>query len=409
MINHIAFKKFLTSQNLSTRRFGDQCGLSKSTVHRLGQPDHGGLTPGYVRRITPQVMEACRLHLEQTGTIADAVHQILTNIFGDDFTPMTIYKHALTPEMLRFFRLPRDPFAAPRSASDLFTTPALDEISRQLEEAVRCQGFVCVLAPVGAGKTMMKNKLLSAALFSPKSNVQSPTSEESNVTTGAQASPLAMDAQRTQTLDFGPTGAQASPLAMDAQRTQTLDFGPTGAQASPLAMDAQRTQTLDFGPTGAQASPLAMDAQRTQTLDLGPGTLDPDRTLDLGPGTLDRIILSPAFADMSRVTAAGIVAYVLEELGEKPRRSLVLAQKQLEKRLADLYRQNIRIALCFDECHRVSDTTLTALKNFYELGSGGFERYLGLLLFGQPHFTARLALPRFREIAERLAVIDPLP
>ncbi len=343
MINHIAFKKFLTSQNLSTRRFGDQCGLSKSTVHRLGQPDHGGLTPGYVRRITPQVMEACRLHLEQTGTIADAVHQILTNIFGDDFTPMTIYKHALTPEMLRFFRLPRDPFAAPRSASDLFTTPALDEISRQLEEAVRCQGFVCVLAPVGAGKTMMKNKLLSAALFSPKSNVQSPTSEESNVT------------------------------------------------------------------TGAQASPLAMDAQRTQTLDLGPGTLDPDRTLDLGPGTLDRIILSPAFADMSRVTAAGIVAYVLEELGEKPRRSLVLAQKQLEKRLADLYRQNIRIALCFDECHRVSDTTLTALKNFYELGSGGFERYLGLLLFGQPHFTARLALPRFREIAERLAVIDPLP
>lgn len=109
---------------------------------------------------------------------------------------------------------------------------------------------------------------------------------------------------------------------------------------------------------------------------------------------------------MSRLTAAGIVAYVLEELGVKPRRALVLAQKQLEQRLAELAQNNVSVALCFDECHHLNDTLLTALKNFYELGTGGFERYLGLILFGQPQFAARLELPRFREIAERLACLE---
>jgi type II secretory pathway predicted ATPase ExeA len=108
---------------------------------------------------------------------------------------------------------------------------------------------------------------------------------------------------------------------------------------------------------------------------------------------------------MSRLTAAGIVACVLEELGVKPRRALVLAQKQLEQHLAALAQNNITVALCFDECHHLNDTLLTALKNFYELGTGGFERYLGLILFGQPRFAARLELPRFREIAERLVCL----
>lgn len=115
------------------------------------------------------------------------------------------------------------------------------------------------------------------------------------------------------------------------------------------------------------------------------------------------MVLSPQFADPSRVTAAGIVAYILEAFHIKPRRSLVLAQKQLEDRLAAI---ETPVALCFDECHRLSDTTLTALKNFYELGTGGFRRYLGLILFGQPQFRERLKMPRFREIAERLDIRD---
>jgi type II secretory pathway predicted ATPase ExeA len=337
-MNHIAFKSFLASTGLSTRRFGDLCGIGKSTVHRLAQPLHGGLTGPYVRRITPAVMDACRRHLESAGTGAGEIHRHLTEIFGDDFRPMINHRTLLTPEVLDFFGLQRDPFAAPRFPCELFTTPAIESVYAQLEQAVRCQGFVCLLAPVGAGKTMLKNRLI--AELSPKSQVSKVPNEASEVNTS----------------------------------TRSTANVTTGAQASLPAMNAQRSK------------------------DLGPGTWD--------LGLKNSILLSPRFADFSRLTAAGIVAYVLEELGVKPRRALVLAQKQLEQRLAHLAANNITVALCFDECHHLNDTLLTALKNFYELGTGGFERYLGLILFGQPQFAVRLELPRFREIAERLACLE---
>jgi type II secretory pathway predicted ATPase ExeA len=292
-MNYPAFKKFLASAGLSTRRFGDLCGIGKTTVHRLAQPGHGGLTPKYVKDITPKLLRACQDHLTGANAPADAIHLVLSDIFGEEFVPSIITRATLTPDMLRFFGLVRDPFAAPRNATEVFLTEEMRHVAALLEDAVKFQGFVAVLAPVGAGKTIIKNLLMS----------------------------------------------------------------------------------------------LRSEA----------------RTLDIGLGSWDRtpVILSPKFADISRVTAAGIVAYILEEFHIKPRRSLVLAQKQLEDHLAEL---NTPVALCFDECHRLSDTTLTALKNFYELGTGGFRRYLGLVLFGQPQFEARLTLPRFREIAERLAV-----
>jgi type II secretory pathway predicted ATPase ExeA len=337
-MNHAAFKKFLASTGLSTRRFGDLCGIGKSTVHRLAQPRRGGLTESYVRRITPIVMDACRRYLESAGAGAGTVHRRLTEIFGDDFKPMINHRVTLTPEVLEFFRLARDPFAAPRFPCELFTTPAIESVYARLEQAVRFQEFVCLLAPVGAGKTMLKNRLLAG--LSPKSQVSKVPNEASAVNTS----------------------------------TRSTANVTTGAQASPLPMNAQRSKDLERG------------------------------TWDLG--LKNSLLLSPKFFDMSRVTAAGIVAYALEELGVRPRRALVLAQKQLEQRLAELAQNNITVALCFDECHHLNDTLLTALKNFYELGTGGFERYLGLILFGQPQFAARLELPRFREIAERLACLE---
>jgi hypothetical protein len=171
-MNYLAFKTFLTTSGLSTRRFGDLCGIGKSSIHRLAQPLHGGLTAPYVRRITPVVMEACRLHLEGAGAGAGAVHRQLTEIFGDDFKPMTNPRSHLAPEVLAFFGLRRDPFAPPRSASELFTTPEMDLVFAQLEQAVRFQGFVCVLAPVGAGKTMLKNRLTAYnEIRNPKSQI----------------------------------------------------------------------------------------------------------------------------------------------------------------------------------------------------------------------------------------------
>lgn len=286
-MNHAAFKKFLSSGGLSTRQFGDICGIGKSTVHRLAQPGHGGLTPAYLRKITPVLIKGCRFYLESSGTGAGEIHARLSAIFADEIGLAIETRRVLTREVLEFFGLERDPFAAPRKPDEVFMTVAMDEALSRIDEAVNWQGFAAILAPVGAGKTVLKKRFV-----------------------------------------------------------------------------------------GANQSAL---------------------------------IIEPRFADMSRVTAAGIVTFLLDSLGVKPRRTLVLAQRQLEEKLGELTAEGKTVAIFFDECHQLSDSTLTALKNFYELGSGGFERYLGLVLFGQPRFRARLAYPQFREIAERLDISDLPP
>lgn len=115
--------------------------------------------------------------------------------------------------------------------------------------------------------------------------------------------------------------------------------------------------------------------------------------------------LFPKFAQMDKVNAGSIVHFILESFGQKPRNRLLLAQKQLEDFLAELHERGQRVCLGFDECHRLADVTLTALKNFYELGTGGYDRFLGLVLFGQPQFEKRLLSVNFREIAERLEIV----
>lgn len=117
-------------------------------------------------------------------------------------------------------------------------------------------------------------------------------------------------------------------------------------------------------------------------------------------------LLWPKFSDMERVAPGAIVSFILESFEQKVRRGLVASQRQLEVLLANLHEQGVRVALGFDECHHLNDTTLIALKNFYELGTGGFEKYLGIVLFGQPRFVnGRMQDVQFREIAERLDIM----
>ena len=117
-------------------------------------------------------------------------------------------------------------------------------------------------------------------------------------------------------------------------------------------------------------------------------------------------LLWPEFAETECVRSGAIVRFILESFGQKPRQGLVASQRQLTLHLSHLHEQGVRVALGFDECHRLNDTTLIALKNFYELGTGGFEKYLGIILFGQPKFVNdRMQSYDFREIAERLDII----
>lgn len=120
-------------------------------------------------------------------------------------------------------------------------------------------------------------------------------------------------------------------------------------------------------------------------------------------------LLFPKFVNMAKLNEGSIVHYLLKHFGLKPASRLALAQVQLEDHLAELNERGVRTAICFDECHRLSDDLLTTLKNFYEMGTGGYDRFLGLILFGQPQFKHRLERAEFREITERLEVLDMPP
>lgn len=120
-------------------------------------------------------------------------------------------------------------------------------------------------------------------------------------------------------------------------------------------------------------------------------------------------LVYPKFANMERVHAGAIVSFLLETFEQKPRRSLVAAQRQLEEYLEQLSERGVRVALGFDECHHLSDATLTAIKNFYELGRG-YDRHLAIIMFGWERFRAQLhGSVKYREMAERVEVIEMPP
>lgn len=113
----------------------------------------------------------------------------------------------------------------------------------------------------------------------------------------------------------------------------------------------------------------------------------------------------PEFFNMDRVNSGSIVYWLLRQFGqERVPQDLLSRAGALKNILAKLSDDGVRVALGFDECHRLDERMIVALKNFWELGSGGFDRYLGVLLFGQPSF--RFILANHREIAERCEVIE---
>lgn len=278
--------------NLSIREMavacgGAEAGVSKATAERL---INGDLNIAYASKIKTAVIQSLSLFLQRRGlSETEVASQLKTISTGEEYQAMISPRTTLPPDVARFFGLRRDPFtSAPRAASEVFTTPALDNIAAQIEDAINYQGFAAVVGDIGSGKSLLKQR------------------------------------------------------------------------------------TMD--------------------------------TVEKSGGKIR--LLWPEFFEMERVQAGAIVSFVLESFDQKPRRSLVAAREQLRHLLAHLNEQGIRVAIGFDECHHLSDTTLSALKNFWELGSGGYQRYLGVVLFGQPLFKSKLNDYRFREIAERVEVIE---
>lgn len=115
------------------------------------------------------------------------------------------------------------------------------------------------------------------------------------------------------------------------------------------------------------------------------------------------VLLWPEFFNMDKVHSGSIVYYLLHHFQERAPQDLISRAAALKKLLANLAEQGIHVALGFDECHRLDKRLIIALKNFWELGSGGYDRYLGVLLFGQPSFE--FILGEHCEIQERVNIV----
>ncbi|MBK8810674.1 MAG: AAA family ATPase [Acidobacteria bacterium] len=121
-------------------------------------------------------------------------------------------------------------------------------------------------------------------------------------------------------------------------------------------------------------------------------------------------LVYPEFFDMNQVSVRAVAKAVLDEWDIRCPQDSTTAVRRIRTLLTSLDKDDHRVALVFDECHRLNDRVLTSLKNFWEMTNGGFSRLLGVVLFGQPRFVeATLRDSRFREIAERIQVIEMPP
>lgn len=207
--------------------------------------------------------------------------------------------------------------------------------------------------------------------------------------------------------ELEPVTTPRTALSLEAQQYFGLRRDPFALTSNPTRVeDAFSSKTLD------RIAEHVEDAIRYQGFvccvgDIGSGksTLKfrVNETVKRSKGKLN--LLWPDFAEMGRVTSGSIVHFVLESFNQPGKQRLVASHQELKRLLGRLSEQGRSVALGFDEAHHLNDQTLSALKNFYEIGSGGYDRYLGVVLFAQPRFLDRMDDFRFREIAERLDII----
>lgn len=118
-------------------------------------------------------------------------------------------------------------------------------------------------------------------------------------------------------------------------------------------------------------------------------------------------LIYPEFFDMNGVQVGSIASSILEEFDITVPQSATTRVRRIKNLLTSLEKDDVRVALVFDECHRLNDKVLSSLKNFWEMTNGGYSRLLGIVLFGQPRFAeSTLRDIKFREIAERVQVVE---
>lgn len=120
-------------------------------------------------------------------------------------------------------------------------------------------------------------------------------------------------------------------------------------------------------------------------------------------------IVWPEFYNQANLTPSEIARSILRSLGVEriPQRATALAQA-LTDELRRLTHEGIAVAMVVDNCHELNKAAIRSFKKFLEMSSGGFQRYLGIVLMGWPQFESTLREADFSEIYERLHVV-PMP
>lgn len=186
-----------------------------------------------------------------------------------------------------------------------------------------------------------------------------------------------------------------------------------GLNRDPFAADPQRRNEVFTNKKLDQIADQVMDAILYQGFMAVIGEIGSGKTLlkkrvveEAAHNTTPIKLVFPFFFEMERVTSRSIAGLLLEQLGQSVPYDSIRRANRLQEALGNMYTEGQRVALVIDECHHLNSRTLTALKNFWEMGSGGFTRYLGLVLFGQPQFEGRLREPKYRELFERIEIVN---
>lgn len=262
---------------------------SRSTLHRLV---HGKISEEMKAELHPKTIACVTRFLVARGLDRTEIDQQMLLAFEQgEYQPMISQRLELSPQAVKFFNLPKDPFTdPPRSRDEVFISPPLRQVIDRVIDAVTYQGFVSVIGPIGAGKSTMR------AL------IEDRVDSETNLR-----------------------------------------------------------------------------------------------------------IVWPEFFDMKYVSPMNIAESILVAFDTPVPSSSIKRGNAVKDLLARLYKNGTRVAIGIDEGHRLNDKALSSLKNFLEMNSGGFQRYLGVVIFAQPVLIARLREPLFQEIYERIVQVQMPP
>lgn len=258
---------------------------SRSTLHRLV---HGKCSSEMKDEMYPKLIRCLTKFLIARGLDKKEVDDAMLLAFEEgEYRPMISQRLELSPQAIKFFNLKKDPFTdPPQSRDEVFISPAFRQVIDRVVDAVRYQGFVSVIGPIGAGKSTLR------AL------IEDQVENETNLA-----------------------------------------------------------------------------------------------------------IVWPEFFDMAYVSPMSIAESILQAFDAPVPGSSVRRGRAVKELLSRLYKNGTRVAIGIDEGHRLNDKALSSLKNFLEMNSGGFQRYLGVVIFAQPILISRLREPMFQEIYERIVPV----